>query len=68
MKGILKFDLPEEQREFEAAVRVEKYQLALWNIREYLRDQAKYGEPPDDVDKIYERFYEICEQCGVEVE
>jgi len=40
---------------------------ALEDIKNYLREQWKYKEVPDDIDKIYERFFEIINENGLEL-
>jgi len=41
-EAILKFNLPEEQLEFEQAVNASKYTSILWDLDQYLRNQVKY--------------------------
>ena len=47
MEAILKFNLPEERREFELAVDALKWYSACWDMDQYLRSQTKYA--PDDM-------------------
>jgi hypothetical protein len=44
MKATLTFNLPEEQSEFNDAVKGTDYLYALNKIREYLRSELKYNE------------------------
>ena len=61
-KGILEFNLPEEQSEFERAVNASKYSGALWEIQQYIRDLRKHGHKFKTVDEAVEmianRIYE----------
>jgi len=67
MKAILEFNLPEDHEDYELLNNALNMSLALDEIRQYLRGQWKYQDPPDDIDKIYDRFFEICLEHKVEV-
>ncbi len=55
MKAILKFELPEEQEEFNDAVNGSAFKTAIWELDQYMRSQLKHGDLPDDVhDKVQE--------------
>jgi len=58
MKAILKFNLPDEQEEFEMATNGTKCHAVLWELDQYLRSKTKYA--PDDLpqDK-YDAYEEI---------
>ncbi|NBO98742.1 MAG: hypothetical protein EBU90_01260 [Proteobacteria bacterium] len=43
-KAILKFNLPEEQEEFEMALNATKYCVVLHNIDQTLRNKIKYAD------------------------
>ena len=47
MEAILKFNLPEERREFELTVDASKWYSVCWDMDQYLRAQTKYA--PDDM-------------------
>ena len=32
--------------------------MALWDFQQYLREQVRYRETPDDIHKIYEKWFE----------
>lgn len=53
MEGILKFNLTEEQEEFDNAVNGWKWKDVVWEIDSYLRNKIKYGEK--DIE-IYEEL------------
>jgi hypothetical protein len=44
MKAILKFNLPEEQPEFDLAVNGNKWSFVAWKIDQELRSKIKYSE------------------------
>jgi hypothetical protein len=63
MKAVLKFNLPDEQHDFDLAIQGGKMYSALWDISQELRTLWKYEELNDDefkiVEKIRDKFYEI---------
>ena len=44
MKATLKFNLPEEQPEFDLAVNGNKWSFVAWKIDQELRSKIKYSE------------------------
>jgi hypothetical protein len=56
MKAVLKFNLPEENEDFKAAINGSKYKSAIWDYDQWLRSEMKYGELDK---KIYEA-YDTC--------
>lgn len=48
MKGILEFNLPEEQSEFDLANNASKYYSVLWDLDQYLRNFVKYPSDRED--------------------
>ena len=48
MKAILKFNLPEEQSEFDLANNASKYYSVLWDLDQYLRNFVKYPSDRED--------------------
>ena len=63
MKATLKFNLPEDEFEFNCAVKSTKMYFALTEIKDELRAILKHGELRDDqykfIDKMNERLHEI---------
>ena len=45
MQAILKFSLPDEQGEFDAARLGREALATLWEIDQHCRSRVKYGEP-----------------------
>jgi hypothetical protein len=61
MKAILKFDLPEEQNEFEMASNAFKWYSVAWDMDQYLRSQTKYA--PDSMsEETYKAFSDAREK------
>ena len=44
MKGILEFDLRDDQKEFETACNAGKYKSLIWDLDQFLRKEIKYNE------------------------
>lgn len=42
MKAILKFNLPEDQEEFDLATNAANIQSALWEMKQWLRSETKH--------------------------
>jgi hypothetical protein len=65
MKATLKFNLPEDQAEFDFAVQGSKMYSALWDISQELRAIWKHEELSDEefkmVERIRNKFFEILE-------
>ena len=66
MKATLEFDLPEDRESFDNCNNADRLYAALDEIREYLRGQSKY-DGTDDIDKIYDKFYEIIGSNNIEL-
>ena len=63
MKATLKFNLPEDEFEFNNAVKSMKMYFALTEIKEEIRSVLKYGELRDEqykfIEEFNEKFHEI---------
>ena len=44
MKATLEFNLPEDQSEFDVAIKGGDWRNLVWNMDQYLRKQVKYNE------------------------
>lgn len=42
--------------------------LAMWDFQGYLRSQVKWGDPPDDIETIYEKWFETLNANGIVLE
>lgn len=51
MEAIIKFNLPEEQDEFDNFNNAGKYYSVLWDIDQYMRNKVKYAS--DDTPELY---------------
>lgn len=62
MKAILEFQLPEDQLEFDLAVKGSKMHLVLWEMDQWLRAQYKYMPDNEYSEDKYETFEKCREQ------
>jgi hypothetical protein len=58
MKAILKFNLPEDNTEFELATQASDMHSVLWSLDQYLRGKLKYSS--DDMSDDTYTTYEDC--------
>jgi len=59
MKAILEFNLPEDDEYYKMACSAKDMYIFIVEFQEYLRGQNKYGDPPDDIGKIYEYWFDV---------
>lgn len=72
MKAQLKYNLPDEQTEFEDAVNGTKWKLSMWELDQWLRAQYKYMPDAEYSEAAYnayeksrERLFEILNENGL---
>jgi hypothetical protein len=56
MKAILKFDLPEEQHEFQLANEATAWHSVVWGVDQKLRHYLKYGDTFKSPDEALEEI------------
>lgn len=56
MEATLRFNLPDEQSDFDAALAGRKALSALWEIDQRLRSLVKHGEPSGDTSELAEQI------------
>jgi glutamate-1-semialdehyde aminotransferase len=54
--ALIRFRLPEEQSEFDAAIQGREAKSTLWNIDQMCRSLLKYGEPTEAEAALAERI------------
>ena len=65
MEAILKFELPDEQSEYDLVNKASDMYSLLWDFDQWLRSEIKYGsdkftsDERDVLDKVREKLYEI---------
>lgn len=62
MKAILEFDLPEDNIEFNMAVKASDIHAALWDFKQKLRSHIKYEEHPKEVYEMLDKVREELNQ------
>jgi len=68
MEAILKFNLPEEEQEFNTAVNSSNYKNALWEINQFLRNKSKWSldEKESEIsEKLREELFRIMSENNV---
>ena len=72
MKVILRFDLPDDQRDYEIAIQAPKVQSFLWDFSQQLRSWYKYHhdfkDADDALDKIREEFYRLLNEHNINID
>jgi hypothetical protein len=72
MNGILEFNLPEENDDFQAALNGHNYKSAIWDFDQLLRSEMKYKELSDETYQAYEwcreELRKILEQDNLYIE
>lgn len=74
MEAILKFNLPEDRRNFEVATKATDYYCALWDFDQYLRGILKHGcegfkeSENNTVEKLRKQLHELMEDNNVRFE
>lgn len=73
MEAILKFNLPEEQEEFEYAVNGSKWASLVWNLDQELRSKIKYSENiTEEQENVYREvksmLYELMSEKNLTLE
>ena len=58
MEAILKYNLPDDQAEFQMAMDAGKMHSVLWDMDQWLRAQIKYAP-----DEMSQEKYEAFEEC-----
>lgn len=72
MKALLRFDLPEDERDYELVIQAPKTQRFLWAFNEQLRSWYKYHHDftsaDDALNKIREEFYRLLNEHDVNID
>ena len=65
MKVIIIYDTEEEAKR---ALKSTDLCDFISTYQHYLRSQHKYADPPDDIEKIYEKWFEILSDCSIDLD
>jgi len=68
-KAILKFNLPEEQEDFDLTMKAQDLRSAICMFRDFLRTHVKYGAREDlntdTVEKVREELFRLLDEYNV---
>jgi hypothetical protein len=65
----LRFKLPDEQGDFDAAINGRKAFVCLWEIDQKLRGLLKHGEPSDETARLAEEIRQLIrDECAEALE
>jgi hypothetical protein len=53
MKAVLEFNLPDDNKDFQAAINGNNYKDAIWDFDQLLRSEMKYKELSDETYQAY---------------
>ena len=67
MKATLKYNLPEDEKDFNMACKAGDLTDALWGIEQHLRSVDR-RETGDDIEKIREEFYNILTRYDINLD
>jgi len=72
MKATLEFNIPEDNEEFNRAVKAADYYVCIFDLFQYLKREMKYNEQLSDIERstferIREEFNEILTENGIEI-
>jgi len=73
MKVTLEFELPDEQSDFDSAMNGYKWELAVWDMNQYLRSVTKYApdetsaEVVEALDKARDKLFNILNDYNLEI-
>jgi hypothetical protein len=59
MHAILRFRLPDEQAEFNAAMQGREAKGVIWSVDQYCRNILKHGEPSEETAKHLEHIRDL---------
>jgi len=67
-KGTLKFDLPEEHRDFLLAAKANDIIFGLQEIDNWMRDKIKHGEGDNSqIEEVRHRMLNVLAEAGVDL-
>jgi coproporphyrinogen III oxidase-like Fe-S oxidoreductase len=72
MKVMLRFDLPDDQRDYEIAIQAPRVQSFLWDFSQQLRSWQKYHHDfksaDDALDQIRSEFYRLINEHNINID
>ena len=68
MKAKLIFNLPDDNKDHLQAVMSSDAFSFMWDFQQYLRGQWKYADTPDDIEKIYNKWFEMLNNNNINLD
>ena len=53
---------------YKRAARADDAFSFIWEFEQYLRGQYKWGDPADDIEKIYEKWFEVKDENDIDLD
>ena len=73
MEAILKFDLPDDKTEFEAATKSMDWAILAWDIEQYIRNRLKYqtekldtSSAKEELELLRHELHSLMEDSGLQ--
>ena len=73
MEAILKFDLPDDKTEFEAATKSMDWAILAWDIEQYIRNRLKYqsekldtSSAKEELELLRNELHSLMEDSGLQ--
>ena len=64
-KAVVTYDTKEDM---ERALKADDTFSFIWDFQQYLRGQWKYGNPPDDIQVIYDKWFETLRDHSIDMD
>ena len=73
MEAILKFDLPDDKTEFEAATKSMDWAILAWDIEQYIRNRLKYqsekldkSSAKEELEFLRNELHDLMQESGLQ--
>ena len=67
MEGLIKFNLPEDQEQFNVATKAMDWALLAWDIDQFIRNKIKYEQDKDGIlQLVRDRLHFNMEEKGLQ--
>ena len=71
LRNIMKYityKLYTSRDDYKRAAKADDLCSFIWDYQQYLRGQWKYAEKPDDIDKIYDKWFEMLNENNINMD
>jgi len=73
MEAILKFDLPDDKTEFDAATKAMDWAILAWDIEQYIRNRLKYqtdklqtSSAKEELELLRNELHDLMQENGLQ--